>query len=79
MSHAQFSHSGYEGHPIMNETFNSAVNLHLRLMKSCSMLALHFGCSHVPYSMCYIVLIFVASNIRRLGKHTWTAHYRWSS
>ena len=51
----------YERHPIKNETFfYSALNLHARLMKSCSKLAHLFGCSHVPYSKCYIVPTFVA-------------------
>ena len=34
--------------------FNSAVNLHARLMKSRSVLARLLGCSHVPYLTCYI-------------------------
>ena len=50
----------YEGHPIKNETFFSAVSVHARLMKFLSKLARLFGCSRVPYSMFYIVPTFVA-------------------
>ena len=38
----------------------SAVNYHARLMKYRCKVAPLFGCSHVPYSTCYIVPIFVA-------------------
>ena len=34
--------------------FNSAVNLHARLMKSRSVLARLLGCSHIPYLTGYI-------------------------
>ena len=51
----------YEGHPIKNETFfYSALNLHARLMKSCSKLAHLFGSSLVPCSTCYVVPTVVA-------------------
>ena len=39
---------------------HSAVNLHARLTKSHSKLARLFGYSHVPYSTCYKIPIFVA-------------------
>ena len=67
----------YKGHPIKNDTV-SIVNLHARLMKSRTKLARLYGCSHVPFSMCYIVPTFVLGNIRRLRKHAWTAQYKWS-
>ena len=38
-----------------------ALNYHARNMKSHSKLPNLFGCSHVPYSTCYIVPIFVAT------------------
>ena len=51
----------YEGHSIKNETFfYSGMNLYARLMKSCPKLACLFGCSHITYSMCYLVPAFVA-------------------
>ena len=51
----------YEGHPIKNETFfYNALNLHARLMKSCSKLTHLFGCSRVPYLTCYVVPTVVA-------------------
>ena len=61
----------YKSMAIVNETLRgssnkewdfcySAVNIHARLMKSPSTLARVFGFSHVPYSTCYIVPIFVA-------------------
>ena len=50
----------YVGQPIKNETFSSAVNLHAKLVKSRTYLACLFGCSHVPFSTCYIIPSFVA-------------------
>ena len=40
--------------------FYSALNLHARLMKSCSKLTHLFGCSRVPYLTCYVVPTVVA-------------------
>ena len=47
-------------------------------MKSHSKLACLFGCSHVPYSMCYILPIFVARQHKKTGQSPVTAHFRWS-
>ena len=40
----------YEGHPIKNETFYRAENLHAGLMKSCTYLSCPFDCPHAAFS-----------------------------
>ena len=57
--HTSHLYLWYEGHPIKNETFAIAqlINM-LDLCNLDSKLARLFGCSHVPYSTCYIVPIW---------------------
>ena len=72
--HSEFRFAQYEGHPIKNEMFVcSAVNLHARLNEILFKASMSFCYSIEPYSTSYTVSTFFL-----LGKHPWTAQYRWS-